>query len=87
MPRLNTLKKSKKSAEELPIANFENKFQNAMNDDFNTPLAFAAIFNLINEINPKIWDLSKKDAKKIIKWTRDKLNTFKIAVKLPIDCR
>jgi len=83
LTKLSIIKKSKKSAEELPIANFENKFQNAMNDDFNTPLAFAAIFNLINEINPKIWDLSKKDAKKIIKWTRGKLNTFKIAVKLP----
>lgn len=66
----------------LIIESSEIKFQAAMSDDFNTPVAFAAIFNLINEVNPKIWDLSKKDAKKIIKWVQDRLNTFKIGVKL-----
>ncbi len=84
LAKLSLIKNSAKIENlKLEIENSEIKFREAMNDDFNTPLALAAIFNLINEINPKIWDLSKKDAKKIIEWVRDKLNAFKISVKLP----
>jgi cysteinyl-tRNA synthetase len=35
----------------LPIEKFESNFQTAMNDDFNTPQALAATFEIINEIN------------------------------------
>lgn len=38
-------------AEEGDIANFENNFIEAMNDDFNTPVALAALFELVREIN------------------------------------
>jgi cysteinyl-tRNA synthetase len=52
-------------------ANFTNKylqkFQNAMDDDFNTPKALAAILALIKETNRHIDknQISKKEAKKI----------------------
>jgi len=46
----------------------EKEFHKAMNDDFNTPAALAAIFNFINKINPQIWTLSKKDALAIKKF-------------------
>lgn len=44
------------------VSDMENKFNNAMADDFNTPLALSSIFSLINDINKEIWHLSKKDA-------------------------
>ena len=34
-----------------------------MADDFNTPKALAVLFELMNEIYPKIWDLTQKQAK------------------------
>ena len=34
------------------IKSAEDKFESAMDDDFNTPSAFAALFELINKINP-----------------------------------
>ena len=37
-------------------------FQEAMDDDFNTPKALASIFEMINIIEPKIWKLNKNEA-------------------------
>lgn len=33
------------------IKDYEERFQKAMNDDFNTPVAFAVLFDLVREIN------------------------------------
>lgn len=81
------IKKQKKSGS---IKNFkelvnrtEKSFLNAMKDDFNTPQALAAIFTLLNEINKKIWQLGKKDAKTVKKWLLEKLNIFNIQIKTP----
>ena len=35
----------------LPVEKFKTNFQAAMNDDFNTPQALAATFEIINEVN------------------------------------
>ncbi len=40
----------------LPIEKFETNFQAAMNDDFNTPQALAATFEIINEVNKLLDD-------------------------------
>jgi len=55
---------NKKSAVNIKkiLDKFENNFKKALDDDFNTPKALAEIFNLINQINPKLWGLSKKEA-------------------------
>jgi cysteinyl-tRNA synthetase len=39
----------------LAVEEFDKKFRAAMNDDFNTPQALAAVFELINDVN-KILD-------------------------------
>ena len=44
------------------LEKFENDFKKALDDDFNTPKALSEIFNLINQINPRLWSLSKKEA-------------------------
>ena len=49
-----------KEAVTLPVQDFENKFRQAMDDDFNTPQALAAVFDLISQVN-KILDESGVD--------------------------
>ena len=68
---------------ELKIANYEKQFDEAIQDDFNTPKALAIIFSLINEINKNLNKISKKEAKIVGKWISDKLKIFKIGVKIP----
>ena len=41
----------------------EARWHAALLDDFNTPEAFAAVFAFINELNPHLWKLSRKEAK------------------------
>ncbi len=59
----------------IDLENMSKEFHAAMSDDFNTPLALAAIFLLINKYNPKIYNLSKKEARQIYKSI---FNLFKI---------
>ena len=46
-------------------AEFKAKFEEAMNDDLNTPNALAAVFETMNVVAPKIYSLSKKSAKSL----------------------
>lgn len=57
----------------IQIKNFEKKFSEAMENDFNTPKAVAVIFELINNGNSLIAQnkLSKPDAKDILKFLQD----------------
>ncbi|MCX6766129.1 MAG: cysteine--tRNA ligase [Candidatus Moranbacteria bacterium] len=45
-----------KSASGLNLASYEKKFEEAMNDDLNTPVALAVLYELITEANKKIQD-------------------------------
>lgn len=63
--------------------NWTNKIDKAMADDFNTPAAVAAIFELINELNPKIWSLSKKEAGAIRQFLSQTLEMFGLKIKTP----
>ncbi|TSC89263.1 MAG: cysteinyl-tRNA synthetase [Parcubacteria group bacterium Gr01-1014_3] len=54
------------AAEEL-VKKMAEEFQAAMQDDFNTPEALAAIFSLINQFQKSVWELDKKSAKLITK--------------------
>lgn len=38
-------------SEELPTNDFDSRFVDAMNDDFNTPKAVSIMFELVNELN------------------------------------
>ncbi len=51
---------------------YENKFNTAMEDDFNTPKALAAVFDLINEGNSLMAEnkLSQADAKEILSFLK-----------------
>ena len=49
----HTLNNSKNNSNDriLPIEEYESNFREAMNDDFNTPQALAAIFDMMTEVN------------------------------------
>jgi len=52
----------------LQIEKYQERFEKAMNDDLNTPLALSIIYELITETNKKLANqtLPQKDAKKIL---------------------
>lgn len=51
-----------KGGKTAKIKEFENKFYEALSDDFNTPKALAMAFGLIKGIQPKVWNISRKEA-------------------------
>ena len=55
---------SEKEVTEI-IQKFESAFISAMEDDFNTPLALASIYEVMNAINKRIFALSPKSAAKL----------------------
>lgn len=61
----------------------ESQFHKALSNDFNTPQALAAIFECMNTIQPKVWQLSKKEATLYRKTIISLLGTlgFKITLK------
>ena len=68
----------------------ERDFSAAMENDFNTPAALAVIFSLINENQKQVWELSRKSAKMLKKFIKNKLELFGIglkSVKIPLKVR
>lgn len=50
------------------LEDYQNRFESAMNDDLNSPLALSVFYELITEVNKKISEkkLGVEDAKKIL---------------------
>ncbi len=81
--RLEKYKPKDEKKECKVIKNQIKSFFLSMDDDFNTPKAFAAFFNVIKKANLKIDKntLSKKDIKNIKKFFSDFEDIFKIKTK------
>ena len=56
----------------LKIDKFKNKFEEAMDDDFNTPKAMAVIFELIRDINPMLDknQITQEEVKQILEFLK-----------------
>jgi cysteinyl-tRNA synthetase len=71
MDRIQEIKSEGKDNEKLKkkINETKKEFENAMDDDFNIPLALTKIFELINETNKAIDDkkFSKKNLEEVYK--------------------
>lgn len=72
--------KAKNSTKNLKLLRFQTEFEKAMEDDFNTPRALAAIFSLISKGN-QLFDknrLTPTDTKEVLKFLRkiDKVFNF-----------
>ncbi len=53
-------------------------FYKAMEDDFNTPKAVAALFALINVFQPHLWNVSKREAQALEQFIITRLKIFGI---------
>lgn len=87
---INRLKDVSQTAASFPLDDFINGFWKHLEDDFNTPMAFAGLFELIKETNKFIdsHSLSKNDAQKIIDFVRELNDIFNILPqeeKIPVE--
>ena len=71
------------SAKHVALARAEKAFHAALDDDFNTPEALAAIFKCINDLNPRLWKLTPPETKAIIEWLKEKLGLLGIVLEPP----
>lgn len=83
LARLNLIKKSGALAKETKnlLKKADAAFKMAMEDDFNTPDALAALFSLINQVEPKIWTLTKSEVAAIKDLLLKKMAIFGINLK------
>lgn len=65
----------------INIKKYEKLFNQAMDDDFNTPKALAVIFNLIASLQDKIWQINSNQAKAVNRFINEKLSIFGIKIK------
>ncbi len=65
----------------ISVEKYEKLFKQAINDDFNTPKAIAAIFEIISSLQNKIWQLSPSPVKKVEDFIIEKLKIFGIIIK------
>lgn len=74
------LKETKGQASYFPWEDFAKSFWGELADDFNTPKAFAVLFELITETNKSIdsHSLSQTDAKKIVDFIGEVNDIFNI---------
>lgn len=81
--RLNMKRKSGEISTEVQSAleTAEKNFTLAMEDDFNTPDALAALFNMLNSLEKGIWSLNKTEATAVRKLLEEKFEIFGISLK------
>lgn len=87
LTKLQLIRGRKKDSESLIIKKLqkmEQQFHQALTDDFNTPRALAVVFNFINQIQPKIWQLSKPISHQIKKTIINLLQTISLTIKIPV---
>ncbi len=74
---------SNRSSDQDKLRVFVDEFQSSLADDFNTPKAFAALFNLMTELNPKIWTLSKVFSKRVEREVKKCLKSLGFRITAP----
>ncbi len=86
LARLGLFKKSGTISAEIKnlLSATEQDFEKSMEDDFNTPGALSAIFNLINNLEKQIWALNKSESSAIRKLIAEKMEIFGISLKKPV---
>ena len=62
---------------------FEKDFEKALDDDFNTPKAIAALFDFINKANKNVWHLSPNEAEAVSKSITNHLELIGVNIKKP----
>lgn len=63
LAKLDMVRKYGKGAGKLPVADLEQRFGEAMSDDFNTPEALGTLMSFMNQINKSMWAAAPEQAK------------------------
>jgi cysteinyl-tRNA synthetase len=77
---LAKIKKSSGKISEIPTGEFLHSFFESLKDDFNTPKALAAVFELMSKVQPNIWDLSWKARQKLTETIEEALKIVGIHI-------
>lgn len=80
--RANKNKKLKPVGTKEKVATYTDKFHVALNDDFNTPSAIAALFEFVNAEKATIWNMSPKEALIAETMLKNALSLFGISTKV-----
>lgn len=70
-------------ASTTPVAAMKKSFDAALSDDFNTPVALAAVFELVNACQKHVFTMSPESAKKIYEAILDTLKILGFSVEFP----
>lgn len=62
------------------LKKYAKEFEAAMQDDFNTPAALAALFSLVSEAQKKLYSLGAEEAMEIKEYLQHTLETFGIGL-------
>lgn len=62
------------------IAAAERGFYEALDDDFHTPRALAALLGFVKEIQPRVWGLSREEARALRRLLTASLGTLGISL-------
>lgn len=73
--------KNKKLEIKKLIKGNERAFHKALENDLNTPLALARVFNLASELQNKIWEMKSAEAKIVKSYVETALGTLGIKIK------
>ncbi len=83
-----TIKIKERRVSDLNVAESIQKtseeFENAMNDDFNTPLALASLLDLMGKFQEQIWNLGSDEAMELREFLEKSFNTFGITFKTAV---
>jgi len=85
--KASMVKKNKGGSVWESLEKAKRVFELALENDVNTPEALAAIFSLMHEIQPRIFDLKKSEAAKIAKWIQGSLEIFGVELDLKAPSR
>lgn len=81
LAKLDLIKKINPAGKEcMRVSLYAKKFDDALADDMNTPLALAQIFSLINDAYGVIWRLNRSSIMDIERFIKTSLRTFGITL-------
>ncbi|TSC82381.1 MAG: cysteinyl-tRNA synthetase [Parcubacteria group bacterium Gr01-1014_20] len=81
--KLRVSRKAQRKDSEILASDLKKRFLTPLCDDFNTSLALAELLKFISEVQPRIWTLSRGEAKRIEAQVLEVLKILGFRVKLP----
>ncbi len=72
------------SPSSMLIKKYAKEFEDAMQDDFNTPAAIAAVFSLLTHIQQKLYTLNAEEALEIKEFIQNKLGMLGLEFELSL---